>query len=459
MDLIIRNGTIVTAIDTYQADIGVRGGKIAQIGRELSYDASTTVVDAGGRYVFPGGVDTHVHLDTPVMGTVTADDYLTGTIAAACGGTTSIVDFCFQVPGQSLADAIAGWQAKAEGRAAIDYGFHIVVADPTDAVLQELAVLPEQGITSFKLFMAYKDALMADDWTIIRVLEQARKHGALVMVHAENGDAAHLLQQRFLAAGKTAPKYHLLSRPPRIEAEAVARAIALAEIAGAPIFIVHLSCGEALEEVARGRSRGVQVFAETCPHYLYTSDADFDRPGFESAKYCYSPPPRPESNHALLWRALANGTLQSVGSDHAPFNFAGQKELGRDDFTKIPSGAPGIEERMMMIYQGVGQDRLTLNRFVELTATAPAKLFGLYPEKGTIAIGSDADLTIWNHTAELTLTASALHQNVDYTVYEGRRVRGLPETVLLRGEVIVENREFVGRAGTGRFIRRKRFMM
>jgi dihydropyrimidinase len=457
MDLIIKNGTVVTASDTYQADIGVRDGTIAQIGHALSYGTRARVIDASGRYIFPGGVDTHVHLDTPVMGTVTADDYPSGTIAAACGGTTSIVDFCFQTPGQSLADALGGWHAKATGRAAIDYGFHIVVADATDAVLGELAQLPEQGITSFKLFMAYKDALMADDWTIVRVLEQAREHGALVMVHAENGAAAHLLQQRFLAAGQTGPKYHLLSRPPRIEAEAVARAIALAEIVDAPIFIVHLSCGAALEEIARGRARGVQVFAETCPHYLYTSEADFERPGFESAKYCYSPPPRQQSEHTLLWRALANDTLQSVGSDHAPFNFAGQKQLGRDDFTKIPSGAPGIEERLMMIYQGVSEGRLSLNRFVEVIATAPAKLFGLYPRKGTIAIGSDADLVIWNPTAELTLTPAALHQHVDYTVYAGRRVRGLPETVVLRGAVIVENRAFVGQVGAGQFLRRKRF--
>ena len=459
MDMLIRNGTIVTAIDTFQADIGITGGTIVQIGRELRCEAHTRVIEASGRYVFPGGVDTHVHLDTPVMGTVTADDYMSGTIAAACGGTTSIVDFCFQEPGQSLGDALAGWHAKAEGKAVIDYGFHIVVADPTPEVLQELGRLPEQGITSFKLFMAYKDALMADDWTIVQVLETARDHGALVMVHAENGDAAHLLQQRFLAAGQTSPKYHLLSRPPRIEAEAVGRAIALAEIVDAPIFVVHLSCGEALEEVVRGRMRGVRVFAETCPHYLYTSAADFERPGFESAKYCYSPPPRTQADQALLWRALANGALQSVGSDHAPFNFAGQKELGRDDFSKIPSGAPGIEERLMMIFQGVNAGQLTLNRFVDLVATTPAKLFGLYPEKGTIAIGSDADVIIWNPAAELTITASALHQNVDYTVYEGRRVRGLPETVLLRGEVLVENRRFIGPSRTGRFLRRKCFSM
>jgi dihydropyrimidinase len=459
MDLIIRNGTIVTATDTYQAEIGIAGGKIAQIGSDLGQGADTRTIDAGGRYVFPGGVDPHVHLDTPVMGTITADDYRSGTIAAACGGTTTIVDFCFQMPGQSLSDAIAGWHARAAGKAAVDYGFHIVVADPTGAVLDELAGLPERGITSFKLFMAYKDALMADDWTIIQVLERARRHGALVMVHAENGDAAHLLQQRFLAAGLTGPKHHLLSRPPRIEAEAVARVIALAEIVGAPVFIVHMSCGEAIEELVRGRSRGAQVYAETCPHYLNTSEEDLDRPGFEGAKYCYSPPPRHRSQQALLWRALANGTLQSVGSDHAPFNYVGQKELGRDDFTKIPSGAPGVEERLMMIYQGVVEGRLTLNRFVELVASAPARLFGLAPAKGAIAIGADADLVIWNPNAELTLEPAALHQNVDYTINQGRTVRGLPETVLLRGEVIVERREFVGRVGAGRFLHRNRFMI
>ena len=457
MDLIIKHGTIVTATDTYQADIGISGETIALIGRDLSGDATTQVIDARGRYLFPGGVDTHVHLDTPVMGTITADDYQSGTIAAACGGTTSIVDFCFQMPGQSLADAIAGWHVRATGKAAVDYGFHIVVADPTAAVLEELAGLPAQGVTSFKLFMAYKDALMADDWTIIQVLEQARRSGALVMVHAENGDAAHLLQQRFLAAGQTSPKYHLLSRPPRIESEAVARVITLAEFVGAPIFIVHMSCGEALDELVRGRARGVQVFAETCPHYLNTSVEDLDRPGFEGAKYCYSPPPRQKRDQELLWHALANGTLQSVGSDHAPFNFVGQKELGRDDFTKIPSGAPGIEERLIMIYQGVHEGRLSINRFVELVATAPARLFGLAPRKGSIAVGADADLVIWNPDATLELTPARLHQRVDYTINQGRHVRGLPEVVLLRGKVIVADREYVGQIGSGQFLKRARF--
>jgi dihydropyrimidinase len=457
MDLIIKNGTIVTATDTYRADIGVRDGRIAQIGGELG--GAERVIDAAGRYVLPGGVDPHVHLDTPVMGTVTADDYASGTVAAACGGTTTVVDFCFQMPGQSLADALAGWHARAEGQAAIDYGFHMVVADPTESVIAELADLPGQGITSFKLFMAYKGALMADDAAIIQVLDQARRHGALVLVHAENGDAAELLQRRVVEAGMSGPKAHLLSRPARIEADAVARIITLAELVGTPIYIVHMTCGEALEELARGRARGAPVVAETCPHYLNTSEADYDRPGFEAAKYCYSPPPRTPADQALLWRALANGALQAVGSDHAPFNFVGQKDLGRDDFTKIPMGAPGVEERLMIMYQGVNEGRITLNRFVELVSTAPARLLGLAPAKGAIAVGADADLVIWNPDAELTLSAGVLHQRVDYTVNDGRTVRGLPETVLLRGELIVEWREFVGRLGAGRFIKRARVGM
>lgn len=454
MDVIIKNGTIVTATDTYRAEIGIAGGRIVQIGAELAA-AGARVIDAAGRYVLPGGVDPHVHLDTPVMGTVTADDYPSGTIAAACGGTTSVVDFCFQMPGQSLADALAGWHARAEGRAAIDYGFHMVVADPTDAVIAELAGLPAQGVSSFKLFMAYKGALMADDAAIIRVLEQARRCGALVLVHAENGDAAELLQRRVVEAGISGPKAHLLSRPPRIEADAVARIITLAELVGTPIYIVHMTCGEALDELVRGRARGAPVVAETCPHYLNTSEADYDRPGFEAAKYCYSPPPRTPADQQRLWDALANGTLQAVGSDHAPFNFAGQKELGRDDFTKIPMGAPGIEERLMIMYQGVHEGRISLNRFVELIASAPARLLGLAPAKGSIAVGADADLVLWNPAAELTLSPAVLHQNVDYTVNHGRTVRGLPETVLLRGEVIVERREFVGQVGAGRFLRRR----
>jgi dihydropyrimidinase len=455
MDLIVRNGTVVTATDTFQADLGVSNGKVAQIGMELAADGAQ-VIDATNCYVMPGGVDVHTHLDSPSFGVVTVDDFRTGTIAAACGGTTSIVDFCMQAHGQSLADALAEWHAKADGKASIDYGFHSVVTDMTDTVFEELATLPERGVTSFKLFMAYKYMAMIDDLTLIRALEQAKKVGALVMVHAENGDAAYWLQNKFVAEGKTEPKHHATTRPPRVEAEATARAIAMAEIVGAPLYVVHLSCQEALDEVMRGRVRGVDVQAETCTQYLYITEEDLDRPNFEGAKYVFTPPPRQKHQREVLWQALANGSLQAVSSDHAPWSFAEQKVRGRDDFSKIPNGGPGIEERVMMVFQGVNEGRLSLNRFVDLVATSPARMFGLYPQKGTIAIGSDADLLVWDPNAEMTVTQSTLHHAVDYTLYEGRAIRGLPRTVTLRGQVIVENREFVAEPGKGQFLHRGR---
>jgi dihydropyrimidinase len=453
MDLIVKHGTVVTATDIYQADIGVSDGKVVQIGGDLPEDGAR-VIDATGCYVMPGGVDVHTHLDSPSFGAITVDDFRTGTIAAACGGTTSIVDFCMQAPGQSLGDALAGWHAKAKDKAVIDYGFHSVVSDMNDSVFAELATLPEQGVTSFKLFMAYKFMAQIDDLTLIRSLEQARNAGALVMVHAENGDAAYWLQNKFVAEGKTEPKYHATTRPNRVEAEATARAIAMAEIVGAPIYVVHLSCEEALEEVLRGRMRGVNVLAETCTQYLYITEEDLDRPNFEGAKYVFTPPPRQKHQRDVLWQALANGSLQAVSSDHAPWSFVGLKDRGRDDFSKIPNGGPGIEERVTMVYQGVNEGRLTLNRFVDLVATSPARMFGLYPHKGTIAIGSDADLLVWDPNAETTVTQSDLHHAVDYTLYEGQQVRGLPRTVTLRGQVIVENGEFVGEVGGGRFMHR-----
>ena len=389
MDLIVRNGTIVTATDTFRADVGVKDGTVVQIGIDLAADDAREI-DASDCYVMPGAVDVHTHLDSPAFGMISVDDFRTGTIAAACGGTTSIVDFCVQAKGQSLTDALAGWHAKAGGKAVIDYGFHSIIIDLTESVFAELATLPEQGVTSFKLFMAYKYMNMIDDLTLLRALEQARKAGALVMVHAENGDAAYWLQNKYVAEGKTEPKYHATTRPPRVEAEATARAIAMAEIVGAPIYIVHLSCQESLDEVLRGRMRGVPVLAETCTQYLYTTEADLDRPDFEGAKYVFTPPPRQEHQHDVLWRALANGALQAVSSDHSPWSLA-QKARGRDDFTQIPNGGPGIEERVMMVYQGVNEGRLSLNRFVDVVATSPARMFGLAPRKGTIAIGSDAD--------------------------------------------------------------------
>jgi dihydropyrimidinase len=456
MDILIKNGTVITAAGISRADIGVADGKVAMIGAELEA-AGARVLDAGDCYVIPGGVDVHTHLDTPGFNAQTADDFETGTRAAACGGTTTIVDFCQQAHGQSLADALRVWHEKARGKASIDYGFHIIVRDMNDAVEAELGRLPDQGVTSFKLFMAYKGMLGVDDLALVRALEQARQAGALVMVHAENGDAAYFLQQKYVAAGKTAPKYHAVTRPPRVEAEATGRAIALAELVGTSIYIVHLTCGESLEEVVRGRARGIDVLAETCTQYLYFTKEDLDREGFEGAKYVFTPPARSRADHEILWHALAHRTLELVSSDHAAWNYSTDKQLGRDDFTKIPNGGPGIEERLMMVYQGVNQGRLTLPQFVDLTATRPAQIFGLFPRKGTIAIGSDADLVIWDPVRERTIRQAELHHAVDYTLYEGKTVRGGPRTVMRRGELLVENETFVGRPGTGQFLRRQKY--
>ncbi len=458
MHLLIKNGTVVTAADTFTADVEVDGEHIVRLGQGLDVRSpDARVVDATGKYVLPGGVDPHTHLDSPSQDTVTADDYLTGTIAAACGGTTSLINFCFQQKGRGLNEILDHFAERARGKAAIDYGFHGMINDLTPSVFDEIATLPERGVTSIKLFMAYRGANMVDDRTLARTLQEAKRNGVLVMVHAENGDAADLLQQQLVSEGHTAPRYHAPSRPPRVEAEATARAAALAEVLDAPIYIVHVSCREAVEEIERARARGVNIMGETCTHYLYFDERDLDRPGFEGAKWVYTPPPRGQDQPPLMWRAIAGRSLGVVASDHCPFNFHGQKDLGASDFTKIPNGAPGIEERLMFTYQGVNDGRLTLNRFVDLVSTTPARIFGLHPRKGTIAIGSDADLVIWNPSAELTMTKSELHENVDYTLYEGKRIKGLPETVTLRGEVIVENRQFVGQPGHGRFLERKRF--
>jgi dihydropyrimidinase len=455
MDLIIRNGTVVTASGVSAAEIGVVDGKIAQIGTKLG--EARKIVDAKGCFVMPGGIDVHTHLDCVSFSTASADDFRAGTVAAACGGTTTIVDFCAQDRGQSLAEAIAVWDAKARGKAAIDYGYHIIIIDMTDAVLEELATLPNRGVTSFKLFMAYRGMDMVDDVTLIRALDQARKHGALVMVHAEHGDAADYLRDKLVAEGKTEPKYHAESRPPRVEAEATARAIALAEIVGAPIYVVHLTCAEALEELIRGKLRGVEAMAETCTQYLYLTKDDLDRPNFEGAKFVFTPPARTKKDHAALWAALANGMLETVASDHCSWLFKGHRDKGRHDFRLIPNGSPGIEERLMMVYQGVNEGQITLTQFVDLVATRPAKVFGLFPKKGAIAVGSDADLVIWDPKVKFTITQSAMHNSLDYSSYEGRSVQGIPRTVLLRGKVIVEDRAYVGTPGEGQFLKRAKF--
>jgi dihydropyrimidinase len=455
MDLVVANGLVVTSTDAFHADLGIADGRIVQIGRIL-VDRTTPVLDASGRYVIPGGVDPHTHLDSPSQGTHTADDFWSGTVAAACGGTTSIVDFCFPSAGQGLRAGLEDWHARARARSAIDYAFHVAVLRDDDRLVDEISALPDAGVTTVKLFMAYRGSSMVTDRTLYRALQQSARVGALVLVHAENGDAIAQREQDLLAAGKTAPRYHADARPPRVEAEATARALALAELAEAPIYVVHVSCAEALEEIERARRRGVTVFAETCPQYLYCSVVDLDRPGFEGAKYVCSPALREGWHQDVLWRALESGVLQVVGSDHSAFNFIGpdQKERGRGDFTRIPNGVPGIEERMMLIYQGVVAGKLSLNRFVDVVATAPARIMGLAPRKGTISVGADADLVIWDPHAEVILSAETLHHRVDYTLYEGRRLRGAPDTVLSRGQVIVRNGVPEAEPGRGAFIQR-----
>lgn len=451
-DTVIRNGTLATGAGTFQADLGISNGKIEQIGGPTTQ--AHRVLDARGLIVFPGGVDVHTHLDAPTLDMMTADDFRSGTIAAACGGTTTIVDFCQQTPGGSLAEGIANWDRKARGKAAIDYGYHMLIPDFTDAIADELAALPAKGITSFKLFMAGKGGAMVDDMALITALERARQCGAMVMVHAENGDAVYHLQRKYIADGKTAPKFHADTRPARAEAEATARAIALAEMIDAPLYVVHVSCGAALEEVVRGKLRGAPVLAETCTHYLYLTASDLDRPGFEGAKYVFSPPARTKADQDALWHALRNNILETVSSDHSSTRYHDQKQGGINDFTKIPNGLAGIEERLVLLYQGVVHGRLTLEQFVDLAASRPARTFGLSPRKGTIAVGSDADLVLFDPDATWTIAATNLHHAVDYSAYEGFEVRGKVDSVLLRGKPIVSNGQYVGTPGEGVFLPR-----
>jgi dihydropyrimidinase len=457
-DTLIANGTVVTAADTCQADVAVAGGRIVAIGRDLPRENAGRVIQASGKYVLPGGIDVHTHLDMPFGGTTSADDFETGTRAAAFGGTTTLIDFAIQYKGQSLRTAFDAWMAKAAPKAVADYAFHCIITDLPDARLEEMNALVRDGVTSFKLFMAYPGVFMLDDASIFKALRAASKNGALVCMHAENGSAIDVIVQQALAEGKTAPIYHGLTRPTTAEAEATGRAIALAEMAGAPLYIVHLSCNDALEKVREARDRGLPVYAETCPQYLYLSIENLAAPGFEGAKYVFTPPLREKWHQEKLWNGLKQDHLQVVSTDHCPFCFKEQKELGRNDFTKIPNGGPGIEHRMSLVYSGgVATGRFSVNRFVELTSTMPAKLFGLYPRKGTLAVGSDADLVIFDSEREHTISAQTHHMRVDYSMFEGIRVKGTPEAVLSRGRVIIEGERFLGRAGAGEFLRRNTY--
>ena len=453
VEKLIKNGLIVTGSDSYNADIAIKDGKIAMIGTNMEVDATETI-DATGKYIFPGGIDVHTHLDMPFCGTTSKDDFETGTIAAACGGTTSIIDFCIQGKGQTLAEALEVWHAKAKGKAAIDYGFHVAITDMNEKVLAEMQEIIQKGYPSFKLFMTY-DGLRVDDGALLEALLQAKEHGGLICVHAENYYVVKHMVDKFQKEGKNEPIYHALSRPPLVESEATGRAIKLAQFADAPLYVVHLTCKLSLDEVKKARQAKGKIMAETCPQYLLLSEDNYREPDFNGAKYVISPPLRTKDNQEPLWQGLADNSLQAVSTDHCSFDFKGQKDMGKDFFGKIPNGAPGLEARMVLMFdRGVNSGKISLNRFVEVTATNPAKIFGMYPQKGTIAAGSDADLVIFDPKLEKTITHSMLHENVDYTTYEGFKVTGYPVMTLSRGNVIAKDGEFVGKVGAGKFIKR-----
>ena len=458
MSILLKGGRIVTAADDYVGDVFVGDGTISLLGTSLDVPADR-VVDARGKYVLPGAIDPHTHMEMPFGGTVTCDDFTSGTVSAAFGGTTSLVDFCMQQKGQTLPDALATWHEKIERTPPlIDVGFHLAVTDlSVPGALDDLAGAIDRGVTSYKLFMAYKGAQMVDDDTLFRVMEVAARTGALVMVHAENGDVIDVLVKQALAQGRTEPIWHARTRPPATEGEATSRAIQLAHLAGASLYVVHVSCLDAIEPVARARAAGWSILGETCTQYLFVDETALEKPEFEGAKYVYTPPPRPRAHQEHLWRALASDTLSVVSTDHCAFRWDGQKTLGRDDFSKIPNGGPGIENRLHMLHHfGVRQGRISLQRMVELTSTNPARIFGLYPRKGTIAVGADADLVVFDPARRVTLSAATHHSRVDYNLFEGTEVEGAPELVMVRGTVVVDGDRQAAEPGVGRFVARAR---
>mgnify|MGYP000383224983 FL=1 len=457
MSLLIKNGRVITAVDDYKGDIFIENEQVNLIGKNLDVKADR-VIDAQGKYVIPGGIDPHTHLDMPFAGTVSADDFETGTRAAAHGGTTTLIDFAIQTKGRSTLEALETWHKKAEGKTAIDYGFHMIITDLEDDRVPEMRTLADEGVTSYKLFMAYPGVLYADDATLFRAMRKAGQDGTVICMHAENGIVIDEIVKSALAEGKTGPKWHALTRPTRMEAEGVHRSIAIAEVADVPVYIVHLSSADALEQVVLARDRGAHVFAETCPQYLFLDHSYYEQEGFEGAKYVMTPPLREKWNQKELWRGLQMGDLMSISTDHCPFCFKEQKELGINDFSKIPNGGPGVENRMSLVFNGgVVGGRISLNRFVELTSTASAKMFGLFPKKGTIAVGSDADIVIFNPDRKETISVNnsvTHHMKVDYNAYEGFEVTGVSETVISRGKIIVENCEYLGKKGDGQFLKR-----
>jgi dihydropyrimidinase len=460
MSLLIQGGTVVSPAGAVPADVLVEGEQVSALavpGSEtaVAWGASADrVMDAHGLYVLPGGIDVHTHMEMPFGGTFSVDTFETGTRAAAWGGTTTIVDFAVQAKGTSLLATLDKWHAKADGHCVIDYGFHMIVSDVNDTTLKEMESCIGAGVNSFKMFMAYPGVFYATDGEIVRAMTRAAETGAVIMMHAENGIAIDQLVAQALAAGKTDPVQHGLTRPPELEAEATHRAITLAGVTGSPLYIVHLSAAQALQAVAEARDTGQNVFAETCPQYLYLSLDDLARPDFEGAKYVASPPLRPREHQGTLWRGLRTNDLSVVSTDHCPFCFKEQKELGRGDFSKIPNGIPGVEHRMDLLHQGVVAGELSLARWVEVASTTPARMFGLYPRKGVVAPGADADIVLYDPRATQVLSAGTHHMNVDYSAYEGFEITGQVRTVLSRGAVVIEGGEYHGHTGHGQFLRR-----
>jgi len=458
MRTLITSGLVVTADGSYPADVLVDGETIALVGADLAAAGVTAdaTIDATGKYIVPGGIDGHTHFELPFGGTFAKDTFESGTKAAAHGGTTTIVDFAVQPKGQPLREGLDVWMAKAEGHAVLDYGFHMIMSDVNDASLAEMDQLVAEGIPDFKLFTAYPGVFLSPDDHIFRALLQTRKNGGLILMHAENGPVIDVIAANLVAAGTTDPIGHGLARYPVLEGEATNRVIRLAEAAGAPVYFVHLSSRDALEAVSAARRRGSMVFAETCPQYLFLSLDDLGN-GFEGAKYVCSPPLRPRDHQEDLWRGLRTDDLQLVGTDHCPFDFKGQKDLGRGDFRKIPNGLPAVEDRVDLLHSGgVAGGRISRERWVEIMATAPAKMFGMYPKKGAIAVGSDADLLVYDPNRKRTISAATHHMDVDYSIFEGFEVQGTSDVVMSRGTVLVRDGQWVGPGGHGKFIPRSR---
>ncbi|MGH2545066.1 MAG: dihydropyrimidinase [Ardenticatenaceae bacterium] len=453
MATIIRGGTIVTASGSSVADLEIEGEQIARIGPDLPPDSEDEVIDATGLLLLPGGIDVHTHLDMPVApDCATSDDFFTGHRAAAFGGTTTHLDFANQTKGESLRATLDKWEARAAGRAVIDYGFHVTILDPTPAVLEEMAMLREWGVNSIKLFLAYKArGMMLDNEQFFVLCRRAQDLGLLPLVHAENGEVIDLLEREAVAAGNTEPRWHAAVRPALAEAEATNRAVALARMAGSPLYVVHVTCRGALDVIRRGQAAGASIYGETCPQYLFFTADDLARPGFEGAKYVCSPPLRTPSDQEALWAGLGDDTLQVISTDHAPFRFADQKRRGRARFDLIPNGLPAIEHRLTLLWHsGVTTGRLTPERFVALTATNPALLFGLHARKGALLPGADADILLWDPAASWTISTATHHMAVDYDLWEGISGHGRPLKVWRRGELLVDREQWLGRRGTGR---------